>query len=219
MVAGLAGSRGRTRVFVICAMLIANCSRTSAPDARDASVGNRPVSSAVAEPSPDARRPPDLDAASSVGSSAAIADVLEYSTSLLGWRSHLTDIHRDDAFANAQALFLGRDLAISPLLDLRKSVAFANVFETVNGRRLHLGVVEVTFRRCADLDRTMTAVSRVHRDYFKVAALSVFRTIRRGRSLTFVFSESALEPALKDLLHSPPRKAFVSTECQDAPPR
>jgi hypothetical protein len=144
-----------------------------------------------------------------------IADVLEYSTRRLGWKSHLDDIHRDDAFADEQAAFLGRDLGIGALLRARSSVAFANVFETVGGRRLHLGVVEVVFPRCADLDRTMTAMARIHRDTFKVAALSVFRRFRRDRSFMVVFSESALDPAIKDLLGAPPHGAFASTECRD----
>lgn len=165
--------------------------------------------------SPDAQRPPQNVARTAAASSGPIADVLEYSTTRLGWKSHLDEIHRGDAFANEQASFLGRDLGIGALLRSRSTVAFANVFETVNGRRLHLGVVEVVFRRCADLERTMTAVARVRRDYFKVPALSIFRTLRRDRSFIVVFSESPLEPTIKNLLGSPPSGTFASTECRN----
>ena len=166
--------------------------------------------------SADSQRPPQAAASTPAVSSSPIADVLEYSTTRLGWKSRLNDIHRGDAFANEQAAFLGRDLGIGALLRTRSTVAFANVFETVNGRRLHLGVVEVAFRRCTDLERTMKAAARVHRDYFKVPALSIFRTLRRDRSFLVVFSESPLEPTIKALLGSPPGGTFASTECRDS---
>jgi hypothetical protein len=179
-------------LVLVCALLAACRSRADAHPSSDAGAGKAPV---VA--------------------SSPIADVLEFSTARLGWKSHLGDIHRDDAFANEEATFLGRDLGIAALLRARATVAFANVFEPVNGHRLHLGVVEVAFRRCADLERTMKAVARVHRDTFKVPALSVFRTLRRDRSFIVVFSESSLDPAIKSLLGAPPSGPFVSTGCRD----
>ena len=208
---------GRVKTIAVASWtaLSIHCTRASGRDTLESGVTGRSAVVSVANLSPDAGRSSSPGVSSSECSSGAIVNVLEYATSRLGWRSHIADIHRDDDFAKAQATFLGRDLGIASLFRSRTSVAFANVFETVEGRRLHLGVVEIVFPRCADLERAMAAISRVRRDYFNVAAPSVFRTLRRERSLVVIFSESPLEPSVKELLHSTARDALSSPTCRD----
>jgi hypothetical protein len=139
--------------------------------------------------------------------------VLQYCADRLGLAPSEKDIHQDDSVAMEQAKFLDHDLNV-PLLRRRSGVAFANVIQTVDSKRLHIGVVEFAFRRCQDLDAAFNALSKIGRTNFNVAALSVFRSFRRANTLVILFSETPFHPKVRALLDSAAQQAPGSARCK-----
>ncbi len=143
----------------------------------------------------------------------AISEVVQYCADRVGFVVSEQDIHQDDAVAREQATFLDRDLKV-PALRRRTAFAFANFIQTVDGERVHVGIVEYTFRRCQDLDAAADALAKIGRSNFNVAALSIFRSFRRENTLLILFSETPFHPKVRALLDSAAQQAPGSLGCE-----
>lgn len=143
---------------------------------------------------------------------SVISRVLQFTGGKLGLVIADKDIHFDDAFAKEQARFLEGDWKV-PALRRRSGVTFSNVIQTVEGKRIHIGVVEFPFGECKELDSAFIPLSKIGRDTFNIAALAVFRIFRRENSLIVLFSETPFHPKVRALLDSAARDAPGSRQC------
>ena len=171
-------------------------------------------------PAPSATKPKaaagiQVDGGASPGQPrrSVIASVLEHCAGQLALTTFTKDIHEDDALPREQATFLDRDLKV-PALRRRSGVAFANVIQPVDGKRAHVGIIELTFRNCKDLDAAFAAMGKVGRATFNVAALSVFRVLRRESALVILFSETPFHPRVRTLLETATQQVPGTPRCE-----
>ncbi|HYP28794.1 MAG TPA: hypothetical protein VE262_18930 [Blastocatellia bacterium] len=146
------------------------------------------------------------------------------------WESHIEHIFGESGLSSRpeivrynevtgpeRAAFLNRDFGtrafdrynVVKAADLRVDEGSAGAY--------HLGLIEVGFNRCGDLDRAYRAVTASKRRNFKVKVRTIFTLLRLNHSMVFLYSETPDAPPVRALIKKAEDYSKGKTACQ--PPR
>ena len=70
---------------------------------------------------------------------------------------------------------------------------------TIGPDDIHLGIIEVGFNRCTDLNSAYNTVQKSNRLYFITEVFNVFTVLRIDHSIIFIYSETPVAPPVLQL--------------------
>ena len=143
------------------------------------------------------------------------------------WETHIEHIFDEAGLSSQQerirynrvtgrerATFLNRDFGTRAFNSYNVIKAADFKVDEGSANAYHLGLIEVGFNECRDLDRAHRAVAASKRRNFKVKVRTIFTALRINHSLVFLYSETPDAAPVRELLEKIGNYAREKAACQ-----
>lgn len=143
------------------------------------------------------------------------------------WETHIERIFDEAGLSSQQervrynkvtgserAAFLNRDFGTRAFDGYNVIKAADFKVDEGSANAYHLGLIEVGFNRCRDLERAYRAVAASKRHNFKVKVRTIFTALRINHSLVFLYSETPDAAPVRELIEKIGGYAKEKAACQ-----